>query len=895
MITTPELQAPANTQKPELIARLPSSSGLHQEGSKIIHGPSLAFDQVTNHLGLSLFQDGLELVKNGVPDIDQRPNLTKVRLAKAAALHEILHSTELPDSQTARRTVEIIMTDRDLINEAKTLTRIAEATYTQEAALQQDLSYIRQNGGIGLEGRFLGGALTRSQAVAIASVFESGKFSLSSLEKARLLHYLSLNQEETILNLRGGKDREFLKELVLEIRLFTGIFDNVLDLAAVGPRHKTNKIPLTNFTSILSRAVAQFRKHQTAASFEVLVREILAAEGIPEKIKDLKEVIPIIKNHPEVKAVSFDLYDTLVSWTSNQAERRERMSDVSAFLLKQKYGLGVDRGRFHRTNVAAWNKRWQEYHQHGHEAKIEEIMGWMIDDLLNDPSVIKPSDAVKMRAKIIKDLEKTWYQVEVETAVVIPGAIDTLRALKAMGLKIGLTSNASWSKTHIQRVLHRFGLSPYFDTISFSSDFGVVKDPNRKEFFHHSWQKLKVKPEEIIHVGDNPYADVEGAKNAGGNAVLYENPSAFTALETQTPYFLSNQEAYVQKALEFHTLAQDTEAVEAIERLMERKKIPLEERERLRTMVKEVYQKTRDVIGPAYLAFSDLLLQKLASGESDLTLCLARDGLPFALLQKLLLHLEPERYQGADPQKVKYLYVSRKLLGKSIQDPTFRALFPEASIPPFDQEFQEKYLTYLRQIGVDKAKKIILTDIISGSGFTHEGLRHLLQNQKVEGYYMDSHVEDRFPTAHGFFRRVLGASNIIITQNRLLLLESLFGGPFQSVKDFIQKGDRLSPLMGRKEEEFADSVLQRGISRQGLLLLNHVAIKALIDATHTMHRRRLLNIPDKPTQEALGLLAEFLTKEPDSVWSDIWRSLPWDNLLPSQNQNELGRTKIGIR
>ena len=59
-------------------------------------------------------------------------------------------------------------------------------------------------------------------------------------------------------------------------------------------------------------------------------------------------------------------------------------------------------------------------------------------------------------------------------------------------------------------------MQPFFDVITLSYEHGYMKP--HPSIFHTTLLKLNVKPEKSLHVGDDPYADVWGAKKAGMKA-----------------------------------------------------------------------------------------------------------------------------------------------------------------------------------------------------------------------------------------------------------------------------------------------------------------------------------------------------------------------------------------
>lgn len=110
------------------------------------------------------------------------------------------------------------------------------------------------------------------------------------------------------------------------------------------------------------------------------------------------------------------------------------------------------------------------------------------------------------------------------------GAIETLRTLKADGLKLAVISNTgrTWG-TFLRQVQDTVGLSPLFDHRTFSDEEGVRKPATA--IFESTLSALRLSPEEVVHVGDDVAADVAGAKAAGMRAIWY-NPSSRPAGET---------------------------------------------------------------------------------------------------------------------------------------------------------------------------------------------------------------------------------------------------------------------------------------------------------------------------------------------------------------------------
>jgi len=101
-----------------------------------------------------------------------------------------------------------------------------------------------------------------------------------------------------------------------------------------------------------------------------------------------------------------------------------------------------------------------------------------------------------------------------------PGAARAVRELAARGVSLGIVSNTGRTPGVIlRRVLERHGLLGYFGAISYSDEVGFRKPEAR--IFHVTLERAGVGPDEALHIGDNPDADVVGAHGVGMRAAHY--------------------------------------------------------------------------------------------------------------------------------------------------------------------------------------------------------------------------------------------------------------------------------------------------------------------------------------------------------------------------------------
>ncbi len=107
-------------------------------------------------------------------------------------------------------------------------------------------------------------------------------------------------------------------------------------------------------------------------------------------------------------------------------------------------------------------------------------------------------------------------------------AVPTLEGMRNRARKIGLISNTGRTPgTSLRQLMTNLGIMKFFDTTVFSDELGSRK-PDRR-IFEAAANELETDLTKIIHIGDDPEADVWGAKQAGMTAILfdYDVPEGF--------------------------------------------------------------------------------------------------------------------------------------------------------------------------------------------------------------------------------------------------------------------------------------------------------------------------------------------------------------------------------
>jgi REG-2-like HAD superfamily hydrolase len=106
--------------------------------------------------------------------------------------------------------------------------------------------------------------------------------------------------------------------------------------------------------------------------------------------------------------------------------------------------------------------------------------------------------------------QNLWANVRERTA-------ETLEELRRRGYRLGVISNADG---RAEQALDAVGLRPHFELVVDSGLVGIDKPDPR--IFHLAAERMGVRPEEAVYVGDIYEIDVQGARAAGMQAILMD-------------------------------------------------------------------------------------------------------------------------------------------------------------------------------------------------------------------------------------------------------------------------------------------------------------------------------------------------------------------------------------
>lgn len=208
-----------------------------------------------------------------------------------------------------------------------------------------------------------------------------------------------------------------------------------------------------------------------------------------------------------IRAVVFDLWGTLIYDDPQISEQRDELRLRSVSTVLSAFGCAYAPDDIQAAFLAAGTELQRI---HGTERDISPRGRTVLYLRHLDPSLAERLD------------DDAWRHLDeailapalTHRPPMLPGAVDVLAAIKALGLRVGLISNAGTTPGIVlTRLLAEMGMHQYFDITVFSDEVELSKPA--PAIFAHALEQLDLPPEEVVFVGDHPVLDVLGARRAG--------------------------------------------------------------------------------------------------------------------------------------------------------------------------------------------------------------------------------------------------------------------------------------------------------------------------------------------------------------------------------------------
>ncbi len=226
-----------------------------------------------------------------------------------------------------------------------------------------------------------------------------------------------------------------------------------------------------------------------------------------------------------LRAVCFDLWETLVADPPGRGE--DRAGDRARAVERALEAAGrpappeAIAGAIQNTIDAL-----VAVHQRNDDLGADERLALFYEHL--DPSLRPKRDLEPpARAAIAEAILGGTERVPPE---LLPGADETLHALRRRGVALALVSNTGLSPGPVLvRTLERLGITGYFDALIFSDEVRAWKPDAR--MFAAAVAALGVPPELTAFVGDTPETDIVGAQAFGLGLTALVGPAAIDGVQ----------------------------------------------------------------------------------------------------------------------------------------------------------------------------------------------------------------------------------------------------------------------------------------------------------------------------------------------------------------------------
>lgn len=214
-----------------------------------------------------------------------------------------------------------------------------------------------------------------------------------------------------------------------------------------------------------------------------------------------------------IKAVLFDLDNTLIDFM-----KMKRISCEQAISAMIDAGLPLRKGEAMKILFALYEK---------HGLENQQIFQLFLNETIG-----------KIDYRILAAGIAAYRKVKAGFLEPYPHVLPTLLELKLRGYKIGVVTDAPRIQAWIR--LADMRLHQLFDLVVALEDTGEAKPSILP--FKAALSQLKLKPEEVLFIGDSPKRDIAGAKKAGMKTALakYGQTKKYSKEKPETDYVLND-------------------------------------------------------------------------------------------------------------------------------------------------------------------------------------------------------------------------------------------------------------------------------------------------------------------------------------------------------------------
>lgn len=209
--------------------------------------------------------------------------------------------------------------------------------------------------------------------------------------------------------------------------------------------------------------------------------------------------------------IIFDFDGTLVDSFSNRIEPHKKVAELITEFLKKR---GI-KANYH--NILEKVIRTEE---EGEKRVTRSRDEWW-------KQIFKELNINNVPEDFVTKLTNVYWETLRDTTTIYQGAPELLAELKQKGYKLGLLSDTDFAPGWKEKRFKSSGLAKFFDTYVVAGETTPEPKPSPQPFLEVI-KRLNLKPEQVIHVGDNQDTDIKGATAAGIDSLWIDwqgNPS----------------------------------------------------------------------------------------------------------------------------------------------------------------------------------------------------------------------------------------------------------------------------------------------------------------------------------------------------------------------------------
>jgi HAD superfamily hydrolase (TIGR01509 family) len=208
-----------------------------------------------------------------------------------------------------------------------------------------------------------------------------------------------------------------------------------------------------------------------------------------------------------IKALTLDFWDTIFKMETEMDPQKLRLDKMKSVLNYFKIDFNEEALSSLYTEV--WKKFDREWREKYYTMTTYEILDFMLQKL-----------NLTVSEEIFENLLKDFQEAILKSPPTLMENVKIEIEKLSEKYKLAIISDTGFTPGRVLReILQKNNILRHFDVLVFSDEFGKSK-PHTDTFLYVS-KKLGIKPEDMVHIGDNERTDVGGAISAGMKSILF--------------------------------------------------------------------------------------------------------------------------------------------------------------------------------------------------------------------------------------------------------------------------------------------------------------------------------------------------------------------------------------